>query len=768
MSYDLTPDLKQFEQWQAMLSPNDRTLTFQTIDDNKSRKSRSLTKIMHGNIDQHTSQLIHLNQQGAGIFATVNKTDGQGVAGRNITAIRCLIADFDNERPERVEQLKSIELTHGILSPSMIVESSQGKHHAYWLFEDIEDVVTVDNYADAQTRLFAALKAAFEDDEIDTSLKDKSKLIRVAGFYHMKADKDKGITCQPFMTKVIHEAGKYEADKLQPFIDSLPALSTAKPASESKLHTTEDSSSLSEFFNNCPKDIALIQLEHYLQFVSGEDYENWITVGLALHHQTQGEPEGLELWNSWSQHFSNYAGYEDLEHRWNGFKSYAGKPVTASTIIYLAKQNKAEFKPFKPEPEQAQDIIKQLAELDTLNYHLQRKDKAALIGITPTALDKVVKEAKQDLESSEVDSMMLDIDPHPSEVDGHALANDIYQIIDDHVICDKSVKVATTLWIFFTWVIEASHFAPIAWINAPEKRCGKSTLLTILGRMSKRALSASSISPAALYRSIEKYKPTLLLDEVDTFINDNDDLRGVLNAGYSRDNPFIIKCSGEDNEPVAFNAFAAKAVSGIGKIPPTIMDRSVALTLRRKLKNETTKRVRELPRETTDTIKAKLARWSEDNLNAVAQARPELPNNINDRMQDNWEILLKVAMVLGNDWHSKALHACSNISNVEHDEPTLNERLLADIKGVFESAGNTDKISTSDLIAELCNIEESPWNEISRGKPMTPAKLARHLKEYGIKSKNVRVKSEFTDTGEEVLKGYQLKDFQDAFKRYLS
>lgn len=411
-------------------------------------------------------------------------------------------------------------------------------------------------------------------------------------------------------------------------------------------------------------------------------------------------------------------------------------------------------------PEVAQRVIEQLATLSNLEYQLKRGAAAKSLNAMPVgALDKLVNEVRETLEVEQTTSLVIDTEPYQKQVSGALVAEEIYHIINQHIACSDAVAIATTLWIFFTWVVEASYIAPIAWINAPEKRCGKSQLLTLIALMSKRSLPSSNITAAALFRCIEKYNPTLIVDEADTFINDNEDLRGVFNSGHSRDNPFVIRCAGDDNEPREFFVYGAKAVSGIGKIPSTIMDRSISLTLRRKLKHEQRDRVRHLSRDTTNTIKAKLARWSDDNIAAVKDAMPELPEMINDRMQDNWEILLKVATVLGEDWLKRANQACIEISGIEHDEPSLNEQLLIDIKTVFDLK-KTDKLLTKDLLVGLCSDQEMSWATYNRGKPITPRQIANRLNEYRISSKDIR-----TIHGRG--KGYDVADFKDAFTRYL-
>lgn len=415
----------------------------------------------------------------------------------------------------------------------------------------------------------------------------------------------------------------------------------------------------------------------------------------------------------------------------------------------------------------AQATIDRLATLSELDYALERTETAkSLNNMSVRSLDTLVKKAKSKIESETSDSLIIDTEPYSEPVTDIAIvADQIYQIQNDHIACTDAVKVAVTLWVILTWLIPASNILPIAWINAPEKRCGKSTLLTLMSRLSKKSLSTSNITKSALFRCVETYKPTLFIDEVDTFINDDKEMRGVLNAGHSRDNSNIFRCVGDDNKPVAFNVYGAKAISGIGKIPGTLIDRSISLTLRRKMKNESKKRVRDLPVDVTNTIQSKLARWSDDNMQAVKEARPVLPACINDRAQDNWEILLKIAMILGDDWLEKAHGACIEISGIESDEPSLNEQLLADIQTVFKIK-NTDRLLTKDLISGLCHDPEMLWVTFNQGKRITTRQIAKVLGGFRISSKDMRAHD--LRGNEARGKGYDLGDFQDAFSRYLS
>ena len=129
-------------------------------------------------------------------------------------------------------------------------------------------------------------------------------------------------------------------------------------------------------------------------------------------------------------------------------------------------------------------------------------------------------------------------------------------------------------------------------ITAPEKQCGKSQLLTLIGKLSNRPLVASNITTQSLFRVVEAFSPTLLIDEADSFMRENEDLRGIINSGHTRQSAFAIRCVGDNHEPTRFSTWGAKAISGIGSLPDTIMDRAIIFNLRRKLPGEEVERLR--------------------------------------------------------------------------------------------------------------------------------------------------------------------------------
>src|SRR5439155_15749751 len=81
----------------------------------------------------------------------------------------------------------------------------------------------------------------------------------------------------------------------------------------------------------------------------------------------------------------------------------------------------------------------------------------------------------------------------------------------------------------------AFDLSPYLAIVSPVMRCGKSTLLRWLLQVVRRPLRTMNISSASLFRTIEDHRPTLLVDEVDRYLNDrSSEVIGMLNAGHER------------------------------------------------------------------------------------------------------------------------------------------------------------------------------------------------------------------------------------------
>lgn len=393
--------------------------------------------------------------------------------------------------------------------------------------------------------------------------------------------------------------------------------------------------------------------------------------------------------------------------------------------------------------------IAELAKLDEMELQLSVKSVANQFGLPQARIMQYVAEHKRG-------AVIPDVAPYAHVVDGKELYQELYALADNHMIMDEPLKVTFALWVIFSYLIDISYHAPLAWITAPEKACGKSTLLSLFERVVNRPMTGSSITPAVLFRVTEKHKPTLLIDEIDMLLKDNNELLGIINAGYSRHAPFTWRYDTDEKCEKPFNVYGAKVFSGIGGMSGTFMSRSIRFELRRKHNDDKPiKRINEqdLPRSYTDSIKAKIKRWSDDNRQAVSQVRVTTPNKLGDREFDNWYILLQIAKVLGV--YDVALQACLSINQTDK-EPSVNEQLLSDIRDVFK----TPKMFGVDLCERLNDDPELCWGTYNKGQALAYDVMRKKLKGFGIETKQVRI-------GAFSKKGYDIEQFQQAFKRYL-
>lgn len=402
---------------------------------------------------------------------------------------------------------------------------------------------------------------------------------------------------------------------------------------------------------------------------------------------------------------------------------------------------------------QLQQTISHLASLDDMELHLSLAPIAKEFGLSKDKILSYVADFKRAGVFSEVTA-------YDYPVSGDELYNDLYGLIDEHMIIDEPLKVAFVLWVIFSYMVDIAEFAPLAWITAPERACGKSTLLSLFERVVNKPITGASMTPAVLFRIVEKYKPTVLLDEIDTWAKGNDELLGLINAGHSRHAPYVWRYDGDEKSERAFNVFGAKVCSGIGSMKGTFASRAIKFELKRKTNQDkpiSSINAQSLPRTQTDLIKAKIQRWVNDyrqKVDHVIVKKADSLQGLQDRDFDNWYILLKIASVLGV--YDKALQACLAICQIEH-EPSINEQLLSDIRDIL---GNRDRINTTELLNALNDDAELQWATYNRGQPLSNHQLSKRLKQFGVKSKNSRI-------GQVVTKCYLSEHLTPVFNRYL-
>jgi hypothetical protein len=412
--------------------------------------------------------------------------------------------------------------------------------------------------------------------------------------------------------------------------------------------------------------------------------------------------------------------------------------------------------------EMDQYIVEAAARMPLFDYDRQKDKLVSLLGnVSKRSLDKSVNEERarfnKSSEPEDVSDGIFPVDELWSDpVDGKELVHDIKAVIQSHVVLTEHQALAAALWTLLTYVLAIFRVCPRLLIYSPEKRCGKTTLLEVLQALCNRALATANITPAALFRSIEAWSPTLIIDEADTFVHGNDELRGVLNSGHTRSTAYVIRTVGDDHMPAQFSTFAPIALGMIKRPPDTIFDRSIQVMLQRKLTSDA---VKALPLEADidyQPIRQKCLRWAEDNLESLKTNSDLAPTIDNDRARDNWAPLMVIAKRCNA--LSEVQEACRNMA-VDNSENIM-EMLLEDMQQIFQEE-NKSRIPSITLVKKLVALEERPWSEYSHGREMTQPTLAKLMKSFGVKTRQAK-------NGSKNHKHFFLEDLQPVFDRYLA
>ena len=343
----------------------------------------------------------------------------------------------------------------------------------------------------------------------------------------------------------------------------------------------------------------------------------------------------------------------------------------------------------------------------------------------------------------------------------------------DPKLSGGAVRVAILLWDMFNaatggaWpsiaymakALMVNRSTVILAITSPTPECGKTTLLSLLNATVPRPLPTDNITLAAVFGSIEAWRPTLLVDEADTFLNGKNELRGVLNGGHHRDGGGVIRMAGPNQKPRRFDIWAPKAIALIGRLPPTLESRAISIELRRMAIGEHVEPLRGDRLEQLEPLRRQAWSWARDNNRLLEEAEPAMPETLRGRTADNWRHMVAIADAAGGDWPERARRAAEFLT-AGQSEHTTGIMLLEDLRTLFEEEG--DRLPSTKIVEALVAMEGRPWANLKLGKPITQNKLAELLEPFKVKPGPVRARGYTPGT-----RGYKKEDFAEAFKSYL-
>jgi len=183
---------------------------------------------------------------------------------------------------------------------------------------------------------------------------------------------------------------------------------------------------------------------------------------------------------------------------------------------------------------------------------------------------------------------------------------------------------------------------------------------------------------------------------------------------------------------------------------------------RRKPDEKIVKLRKSSPAEFED-VRRRIVRWVQDNKPVIAAADPEIPQRLNDRAGDNWARLLAISQTAGPSLHNLMLKVIAGLP-ANDDEDSVVAVLLLSLRQIFRERGFTgdgDFLPTDVILKELNADKEAPWADWRKGLGISPHKLSRILKGFGVKSFHNQ-----TIPGRP--HGYLFGKLKPVFERYLA
>ena len=410
-----------------------------------------------------------------------------------------------------------------------------------------------------------------------------------------------------------------------------------------------------------------------------------------------------------------------------------------------------------------------LSGLDTSNYERARTLLKGIPGLRIGVLDAKTKPAGGDGKPGHEFTFPETV-PSPTPVDdGAALLTEIAEFVRQYVHIDAPSADAVALWTVMTYIHPRLEVAPFLALMSATRRCGKSALRGVLQTLVRKPFTFSGrITEAVLFRLVELHEPTLLLDEIDTYLRDDPHLRGDINGSQERSGAQAVRCVGDDNVPRGFNTWCAKLFAGIGHLPATTADRALIVRMERAPRSARLAPWRERDRDGVDELRGRILRWITDNENAILGAlrRQSFPPVLHDRARDAWESLFAIADVAGGDWcapRGRAWEAGIFIAaRGDADGESARETLIGDLHAIFAEHGNPAWLATDTILDKLNAMDSRPWPEWGRsGNKMTARGLAKELRHFGVESRNHQF-----ENGRQ-LKSYEREALQkSAFDSY--
>jgi hypothetical protein len=334
-----------------------------------------------------------------------------------------------------------------------------------------------------------------------------------------------------------------------------------------------------------------------------------------------------------------------------------------------------------------------------------------------------------------------------------------------------------TLWYLHTHVYEAFSKTPRLAALSEQAGEGKTTILNLGEVFCRTPITAGNVSEAVLYRLMEAFTPTLLMDETDAIWPTDprtgkvrsggkaNTLRQIFDSGYMSNGKVwrVIR-----NEPTVFHVYVPVAFAGIGSLPDTLLDRSIVIHMRKPSGRKLARLEEWEPEihgaEAEPVAAAAIAFITE--VGPELNLRPPMPKGVELRQKQIWTPIISLAQAISPAWLRRAQNACRVMALDEHlgEDVQPGEELiraLMDDERVAALIEEADPkapvwLTTGELIDILRDIRADGtalgWAMWLNNRITAQKSLAALVRPYGIQSGTFRREGM-------TRRGYKLRDF---------
>ena len=332
---------------------------------------------------------------------------------------------------------------------------------------------------------------------------------------------------------------------------------------------------------------------------------------------------------------------------------------------------------------------------------------------------------------------------------------DCANLLQKIMFMKEEETIVTSLWASATWFIDAFETVPYLLISSKTAACGKTRLLEFLEQVVRYPIKTGDTTPAAVFRMMSNYHPTLLMDESDQYLRNRDGFMQILNDGNKIGSRVIRTASnpkgGFSDSVKTYDCFGFKVIAGIKstQLPDTITSRSLVIQLRKKPRSDENRVKLSHFKNEFLSIRRKLYTLSLKYINDIKALSDsgtiKFPMSFSDRQVEGHETMWAMLECMCDpDIQKKCKNACEQC--LLQLDSSYEFGVLQDIYNFAVSSGK-DWVLTTSLLSHL--HRQNKWKDI------TSRRLGQILKNYHIKSRQI--------SQENNRRGYMTFQLEEAY-----